>query len=405
MNQVVAADVTIIGGGIAGLWLFRRLNNMGYKALLLENATLGGGQTIKSQGIIHGGIKYALSGNLTKASECIAGMPARWQAAMAGEGELDLTSVKVLSDHQYMWTPGGFGSRMAAFFGSKALRGRVESVASGELPSAFNNRAFKGRLYRLNESVLDVDSVIRALIDGLEDRIIKVDWNSDTAFNFNDDHSIASIECSHGASKTMITAKQFVFTAGEGTAELLSRWQQSTPEMQVRPLHMVMVEHDFAHPVYAHCVGTDIVPRMTITSHPSDNGRWVWYLGGDLAESGVKRSEAEQIALAQKELAKLMPWVDFGRMRWGTLRVNRAEPKQTTLLRPDAAFCKPVHNSLVTWPTKLALAPNLADEVIKHLEAQHIMPEGNQGFHRGDLPAAQVTAPFWHGLLQDEAGA
>ena len=69
MKRVIAADVTIIGGGIAGLWLFRRLNNMGYTRLcLLENETLGGGQTIKSQGIIHGGIKYALSGNLTKAS-------------------------------------------------------------------------------------------------------------------------------------------------------------------------------------------------------------------------------------------------------------------------------------------------------------------------------------------------
>ena len=54
--------------------------------------------------------------NLTKASECIAGMPARWMAAIKGEGELDLTSARILSDHQYMWTPGGFGSRMAAFF-------------------------------------------------------------------------------------------------------------------------------------------------------------------------------------------------------------------------------------------------------------------------------------------------
>ena len=66
MSHVIDTDVAIIGGGIAGLWLFRRLNDMGYKALLLENATLGGGQSIKSQGIIHGGIKYALSGNLTE---------------------------------------------------------------------------------------------------------------------------------------------------------------------------------------------------------------------------------------------------------------------------------------------------------------------------------------------------
>ncbi|CAM3787230.1 FAD-dependent oxidoreductase [Parendozoicomonas haliclonae] len=401
MNQVVAADVTIIGGGIAGLWLFRRLNNMGYKALLLENDTLGGGQTIKSQGIIHGGIKYALSGNLTKASECIAGMPARWQAAMRGDGELDLTNVRVLSDHQYMWTPGGFGSRLATFFGSKALRGRVEGVSKSDLPEAFRNPQFKGKLYKLSESVLDVETVIEALVKGLEDRMIKVDWNSDTTLKLNDDHSIAGIEITQSDKTTVIESKQFVFTAGEGTADLLKLWQQDAPQQQVRPLHMVMMEHDFQHPVYAHCVGTDIVPRITITSHPTKDGRWVWYMGGELAETGVKREADEQIALAKKELTKLMPWVDFGRARWGTLRVNRAEPKQNKLLRPDAAFCKPVHNGLVTWPTKLALAPNLADEVIKSLEAQGITPEGNEGFSVAELPHPEITKPFWEGRLQD----
>ena len=401
MNHVITADVTVVGGGIAGLWLFRRLNDMGYKALLLENETLGGGQTIKSQGIIHGGIKYALSGNLTKASECIAGMPARWLDSMAGKGELDLTSVRVLSDHQFMWTPGGFGSRMAAFFGSKALRGRVDSVSRSELPEAFNTPAFKGKLYKLNESILDIESVVRALINGLEERIIHVDWENNTTLKLNDDKSIVGIEMVRGDDHYTIDAKQYVFTAGEGTGDLLKRWQLDSPAMQLRPLHMVMVEHDYPHPVYAHCVSTDIVPRLTMTSHPSDNGRWVWYMGGELAESGVKRDADEQIALAKKELSKLMPWVDLGHARWGTLRVNRAEPKQSKLLRPDAAYCKQVHNGMVTWPTKLALAPNLADEVIKNLEAQNIKPEGNDGFTAPNQPRPEVTKPFWEGHLQD----
>ncbi|MCL6269912.1 FAD-dependent oxidoreductase [Sansalvadorimonas sp. 2012CJ34-2] len=401
MKRVITADVTIIGGGIAGLWLFRRLNNMGYKALLLENETLGGGQTVKSQGIIHGGIKYALSGNLTKASECIAGMPARWLSSMQGEGELDLTSVKVLSDHQFMWTPGGFGSRMAAFFGSKALRGRVDPVSKSELPEAFNTSAFKGKLYKLNESVVDIESVVRALIDGLEDRLIKVDWENDTTLKLNDDKSIVGIEIARGDDHCLIEARNFVFTAGEGTGDLLDRWGLESPKMQLRPLHMVMVEHDYPHPVYAHCVSTDIVPRLTLTSHPSENGRWVWYMGADLAESGVKRDPKDLIEKAKKELKKLMPWVDLGGARWGTLRVNRAEPKQNKLLRPDAAYCKVIKNGMVTWPTKLALAPNLSDEVIKNLEEQGIKPEGNEGFVAENLPRPEVTRPFWEGHLED----
>ena len=300
-----------------------------------------------------------------------------------------------------MWTPGGFGSRMAAFFGSKALRGRVDPVSRSELPEAFNTPVFKGKLYKLNESVLDIESVVRALIDGLEDRIIKVDWENDTTLKLNEDKSIAGIEIVHGDDHCLIEAKSFVFTAGEGTGDLLKRWGLESPKMQLRPLHMVMVEHDYPHPVYAHCVSTDIVPRLTLTSHPSENGRWVWYMGADLAESGVKRDPKDLIEKAKKELKKLMPWVDLGRARWGTLRVNRAEPKQNKLLRPDAAYCKVVHNGMVTWPTKLALAPNLSDEVISNLKAQGIEPQGNDGFTAGELLRPEVTRPFWEGHLED----
>lgn len=73
-NQI-NVDIVIIGGGIAGLWLLNRLSNSGYNALLFEQDKLGGGQSIASQGMIHGGIKYALGGMLTGSSEAIADMP------------------------------------------------------------------------------------------------------------------------------------------------------------------------------------------------------------------------------------------------------------------------------------------------------------------------------------------
>ena len=60
--QIISSDVVIIGAGIAGLWLHNRLNQMGFHAILLENDTIGNAQTLSSQGIIHGGAKYALNG-------------------------------------------------------------------------------------------------------------------------------------------------------------------------------------------------------------------------------------------------------------------------------------------------------------------------------------------------------
>ena len=78
-GQELHVDVAIVGGGIAGLWLLNRAANAGYSTLLIEKAALGAGQTLASQGMIHGGVKYMLGGITTGASETIAGMPARWQ--------------------------------------------------------------------------------------------------------------------------------------------------------------------------------------------------------------------------------------------------------------------------------------------------------------------------------------
>jgi len=64
LNTLVRVDVAIIGGGIAGLWLLARLRQRGYGVLLIESERLGTGQTISSQGIIHGGTKYALRGQV-----------------------------------------------------------------------------------------------------------------------------------------------------------------------------------------------------------------------------------------------------------------------------------------------------------------------------------------------------
>ena len=59
MPSVISTDVLIVGAGVAGLWLNARLRGQGFSTVLVESATLGGGQSLKSQGIIHGGAKYA----------------------------------------------------------------------------------------------------------------------------------------------------------------------------------------------------------------------------------------------------------------------------------------------------------------------------------------------------------
>jgi len=390
MSQSLSTDVLIVGGGIAGLWLNARLRRQGFATLLVESATLGGGQSVKSQGIIHGGAKYALHGALTGASEAIADMPRRWREALAGGGELDLSGVRVLSEAHYLWSPGTLAGNLTSFFASKAVRGRVDQVKGEQLPPALQHPKFKGKVYRLAELVLDVPSLIARLAELAGDGLLA----ARRIEPLREDGELRGLR----VDGREIRAQRVVLSAGAGNAELLAALGIEQPKQQLRPLHMVLAKGPALKPLYAHCLGGGPKPRVTVTTHPAADGQWVWYLGGDLAEAdGVARDEAAQIRAAQQEMAELLPWVDQAQTRWATLRVDRAEPAQSGLVRPDNAFLAEQPRLLVGWPTKLALAPDFADRVLAALDRDGVQPG-----HHAPLPALPrpaVAQPVWEALL------
>ncbi|QIE90190.1 NAD(P)/FAD-dependent oxidoreductase [Pseudomonas nitroreducens] len=390
MSESLSTDILIVGGGIAGLWLNARLRRSGFSTLLVENTALGGVQSMRSQGIIHGGTKYALHGALTGASEAIADMPALWRDCLAGTGEVDLRGVRVLSDAHYLWSPGGLAGNLTSFFASKAVRSRVAQVKGADLPPALQDKAFKGKAYRLTELVLDVPSLVARLAELAGDGLLA----GERIEALRDGDKLVGLR----VDGREIRAQRVVLSAGAGNEVLLRELGLERPEMQRRPLHMVLVTAPTLKPLYAHCLGGGPKPRVTVTTHPLSNGDWVWYLGGDIAEAGgVARNEAEQIAEAQRELHKLVPWIDLSAARWATLRVDRAEPSQNNLLRPDSAFLAEDGALLVGWPTKLALAPNFADRVVESLEKSGIRPQASAALP--DLPRPAMARPVWEELF------
>lgn len=390
MPSVISTDVLIVGAGVAGLWLNARLRRQGFSTVLVESRTLGGAQTVKSQGIIHGGAKYALHGALTGASEAIADMPRRWREALAGTGELDLTGVRLLSEAHYLWSPGTLAGNLTSFFASKAVRGRVDQVKGDQLPPALQDPRFKGKVYRLAELVVDVPSLIERLAELGGDGLLS-GQNIEPVFA-NEELIGLRIDGRE------IHAQRIVFSAGAGNAELLASAGISVPAQQLRPLHMVLVKGPSLKPLYAHCLGGGPKPRITVTTHPAANGEWVWYLGGDIAEAdGVARTPDEQIAVAQKELGNLLPWVDLSQAQWATLRVNRAEPAQSGLVRPDNAFLADQGRLLVGWPTKLALAPDFSDRVLQALAQDGIKPGNAPALP--ELPRPPLGQTPWEQLL------
>ena len=374
-QQAVAADVVIFGGGVAGLWLLNRLRQANYNAILIESEALGTGQTRYAQGIIHGGTKYALTGKLTASSEAVSQMPGIWRDCVQGKGEIDLRQVKTLSPHQYMWSTTSLTSRMAGFFASQVMRSRTKSLAAQERPEIFRDPGFKGHVYRLDEPVLDTASIITALATPHLEAIVHATLENVT-FNA-DDSSQLMLKASDGTA-WKIDTKRIVLAAGQGNARLLHAMGRESPSMQLRPLHMVMLRGGLPESLYAHCLGASVNPRITITSHYDEKGEIVWYLGGQLSEDGVKRSDSEQVQAAQTELQELMPWLDLSQAQWATLQIDRAEPRQADGKRPDTSFVEESSGVITSWPTKMALSPKLATDVMEHLRQNDIVASGKQ---------------------------
>lgn len=364
-------DVVIFGGGVAGLWLLARLRQAGYLTLLLENKALGAGQTRFSQGIIHGGTKYALTGKLTASSESIFAMPKIWRDCLQGHGQIDLSQATILSPHQYMWSTPSLLSRISGFFVSRVVRGRMLAVKKGERPAVFQDKSFKGKVYRLDEPVLDAASVIHALAKPNLNQTMHI--KSVTEFSKNK----ITVETVTGETWEISTAKT-ILAAGKGNADLLKQMGRGVPKMQLRPLQMVMLRGGLPEKIYAHCLGASVNPRITITSHEDKQGNIVWYLGGQLAEDGIRRTKDEQIHEAKQELQSLMPWLDFSLMQWSTLNISRAEPEQKQGQRPASSYYFEQDDVITTWPTKLALAPHLADDVVALLNSQNITKNSSQ---------------------------
>ncbi len=359
----ISTDIAIIGGGVAGLWLLNKLSKQGYSVVLCEKNALGAGQTIKSQGIIHGGLKYALTGKVSQAQAALSDMPRRWQECLSGTGEIDLSGVEILANSQYMWSTDKLTGAVATLFASKSLRSHV--ALENNQPQLIKESNIKSKLYKLSEIVLNVPTLIKILSHLYADRCIR--------------ESYADI--------SSINAQKYIFTAGANN-------DQANPNMQLRPLHMVLVKSPHLEKVYGHCITTSNLPRLTITSHTAEDGDTVWYLGGKLAEDGVKINQSTLINRAKRELANIFPQIDLSDAKWSTFMVDRAEAKQTDGSKPDNATVFNVGKHITAWPTKLALAPILADQVLNILKQENINPSLPQP-DLNEYQKASVAKPIW----------
>jgi glycine/D-amino acid oxidase-like deaminating enzyme len=364
MAHLYRSDVLILGGGIAGLWALHRLRREGFKAALVESDELGAGQTLASQGMIHGGQKYR--GGRTEGD--VARMPPIWDACLAGTGEVDLRGTQTLSEVQHVWTPPGLLWNLVGRIGSWLTRRPMTPLEDkADWPEPL--RADAGRVYRLDEKVLDV----RSLLESLRKPVASSIYRGRLAGIALDGDRVASVEIEGPSGRIAVSAAFVVFCAGAGNEEAARLLGTPSPVSQRRPLAQILAR-PLPAPLYGHCFGTDRdTPRLTVTSHAQADGSFVWYLGGAVAEEGARSSDLEAVGNCRREVGKLLPSMPWKNVEWSAFRIDRAEPHAGGK-RPPGAACTVRANACLAWPVKMTLAPELAARIRSALEAAGVKP-------------------------------
>ena len=390
--HVIPLDTLILGGGPAGLWTLHELVAAGRSAVLLEIDALGSGQTVASQGIIHGGLKYTLSGSMTGAAKAIREMPERWRQSLAGGAEPDLSATVMRSQCCYLWRTATLRSRLGMVGARAGLRVRPRRIERDDWPEALGKVA--GEVYRLDEQVVSPPSFVAALAAGVRDRLVRV---TPGPLRLARDASGGVAEVSWGGGLAL-RPRHVVLTAGLGNAGLRELAGLGDVMLQRRGVHMILVRdggRGGLPPLNGHCVD-GAKTRVTITTDTDAAGRTVWQVGGQVSEDGTDMSRDGLVAHARREVAASLGGFDFPvGTEWATYRLDKAEVTTDGGHRPDDAFAVRHGNVITAWPTKLALVPRLAERVKGLLDPAEPDDEAALLDAVAREARPQVAAPPW----------
>ncbi|WP_428386865.1 FAD-dependent oxidoreductase [Mucisphaera sp.] len=381
MAETLPVDVLIFGGGVAGLWTLATLRDHGVAALLVESNRLGEGQTVSAQGILHGGIKYTLSGAMNDSARAHRDAPALWHRSLRAEAQPSLAQTTVLTEHCYLWRTSALSS-IAGMVGARAgLATKPIKLAPGERPRVLSQ--CPGEVFRVDEWVIDPVSMVANLSQPHAGAIIRAKGLPQVAM---DGEHITRVELTDPAGHHLaIQPRHILLTAGRGNASLRQAMGLANEVTQKRPLHMLMMRGDLPD-LYGHCVD-GAHTRATITSGKARDGQTVWQVGGQVSEDGVDMDINQLLTHGKREIEAVLPGIDLSDITWSAYRVDRAEASNRFGRKPDSSTLRRDGNVLTAFPTKLVLAPYLAAMVLEAID-----PTDNDKQRSADMQAELASA-------------
>ena len=149
-----------------------------------------------------------------------------------------------------------------------------------------------------------------------------------------------------------------------------------------------------------HCIDRGRT-RVTITSTQDFRQQRVWQLGGHIAEYGVQLESQQLIKHAIAELSQVLPAFKPSGTEWSTYRVDRAEARFRGH-RPSDACVDRRGNVITAWPTKMVLAPRLAQKVAHLMDDAELLTNSNSiGIpSRDQWPRPDIAMPPWETPLK-----
>lgn len=340
----VKANIVIVGGGIAGLWMLNRLNKK-YSVVLIENEALGSGQTLYSQGLI-----------LPRSQEVgdVTGRRIQkvWRDCLNGFGDVDLRTSKIISDAQTLVASKGVLARMSNFMKSFKYK-HLEDVEVYQEPTIPVEK--EGQFYQLKADVLDMRSVLESLAKHHMRDIYKADIEE----YLHEGTKLKALKLKQGGHHVVVESDVFIFTAGKGNLRALQELGIKRPQKMTKEQTSLMVKSvPFAlNGAYTLSNGEN----MYVSSHASSEGGYVWYISGPWLNK-LAETDLDRIRKMKQIVKDTFSDISFEECLWSA--VHYAVPQQEDWATTKRHKVYYSGNSVVAWPANLTTVPLLADEIV-----------------------------------------
>lgn len=388
--MTVEVDALICGGGVTGLWLRALLKAAGRSVVLLETGTLGGVQTIASQGIIHSGAKYAADarrrGSLL---EILPAMTVAWDSHLKGDNTPKLKGTLLTARETWYWTPDG---KLPACL-NRWCDDRPSSVDRTRTPPQILQQVAGESLCNQRERCLSPSSLIAALAGDDRNDLLRVE-PGDVEWDVPAAAQVRSVRIAHpgGGRDLALRPRRVFLAAGAGNGPLRAALGLTDePCVQHRPLQMGLVRG--ALPTLCGHWFDDRGPRLTISTQQDSAGDPVWQLGGRLAEETRDLPASEFLALACRQVETALPGIDLTGTEWTAYRAVRAEAGGSDEALPTDVCLRREGTVTTLFPNKMTLLPYLMIDIRRALEAG-----GEQDRVELDLPdwpRPEIARPPW----------